>query len=116
MAKINYTRLIKSLKSISIDQISETLKRIKTAINNKTDISNGLNAKQADNLFCAAKGAQEALTNLEALFQTIMNEADEHSDIRYLARLGNFHAMEQASVTNCMIQSLRYDEIKEYVD
>jgi len=116
MAKINYTRLVESLKSISIDQISRTLKSIKIAINSKTDISNGLNAAQADNLLCTAKGACEALNNLEALFQAIMNEADEHSDIRYLARLGNFHAMEQASVTGFMIRSLRSNKIKAYDD
>jgi len=41
-----------------------------------------------------------------------MREASDHPDILNLARLGNFHAMDQANVTCRMIESLEFGEVE----
>jgi len=80
--------------------------------NTVINICDGLNGAQADHLFCAAKGAQEALCGLEALFKAIMREASGHPDILNLARLGNYHAVDQANITYRMIESLELGEVE----
>ena len=81
----------------------------------KTDIlKTGLTPSQTDHLLMAAKGARESLHQLEALTKSLMNETKENvNDSAYqLAKLGNYHAMDQANITDCMIESLERGEVK----
>lgn len=82
--------------------------------NKKLDISKTvLTPTQADHLICAAKGANEALHQLEALTQALINESKESGSetLQLLAKIGNFHAMDQANITDCMIESLELGEV-----
>ena len=77
------------------------------------DVKNGLNGNQTDHLLMATKGASEALWQLQALTKSIMNETadNETGQVYQLAKLGSFHAMDQAGVTDCMIEQLERGEV-----
>jgi len=74
----------------------------------------GLTASQADHLLSASKGAEAALYHLAALFEVLVNETvhNTSSTVHELARLGQFHATDQANVTDSMIESLERGEVK----
>ena len=73
----------------------------------------GLTPDQADHIISTAKAASESLWKLEALTKALMNETkdNEHDTVHQLAKLGNFHVMDQANVTDCMIESLELGEV-----
>jgi len=61
----------------------------------------------------AVKGANTALWQLEALFQTIAKELDATSGtfLKALADLGDYHAMDQANIIDRMVRDLEYGKI-----
>lgn len=80
----------------------------------KLDIAHsGLTPSQAGHLLSAAKGANDALHQLEALAKALMKETEgnQYGTIHQLAKLGNVHAMDQAHATHCMIESLELGEV-----
>ena len=74
-----------------------------------------LNPKQAEHIYYAAKGAFQALKQLDALSTAILNKIgddNEHSDLYNLASLASFHSEDQTNVLDCMIEQVEIGEVK----
>lgn len=74
----------------------------------------GMTPNQAGECLSAAKGALDALLKLEALSKAIMKQTNDNESgmIHQLAKLGNYHAMEQANLTDSIIEELELGEVK----
>jgi len=80
----------------------------------KIDVSiSGMTPSQADHIMMAVKGANAALWQLEALFQSIEKELEDapSASIKALANLGHYHAMDQANITDRMVRDLEFGKI-----
>jgi len=73
----------------------------------------GLTPEKAEFLLGIAKQANQTLWQLESLFKKAKADTEEnhkHTDCHHLISLGSHHAMDQANIIDCMIESLERGE------